>query len=112
MSPSRHKGFCVLYVRKSRGCPGWMVASAPKLRIGERQHESQQHLPQQRARLLADGASGAGRARQALLSHARAILAAPCRACGTLGRRIGNERDYRQLGQALVAEDGFTVMVI
>ena len=34
-----------------------MVAFAPKLRIGERQHEYQQHLPQQRAGLLADGAS-------------------------------------------------------
>src|SRR5260221_9125428 len=50
LAPSRH-------ARGSRVCPGWMVASAPKLRIGERQHESQQRLPQQRARLLADGAS-------------------------------------------------------
>src|ERR1700730_377007 len=103
MSPSRHKGFSVLHVRKSRGCPGWMVVFAPTLRIGERQHESQQHLPQQRAGLLADGASSAGRARQALLAHVSAILAAPRRARGARGRRIGKAGTSSQLGHALTA---------
>src|SRR5260221_4242084 len=70
LSPSRH-------TRGSRVCPGWMVASAPKLRIAERQHESQQHLPQQRTRLLADGATSAERPGQALLPHVSAILPKP-----------------------------------
>src|SRR5262249_25232724 len=66
-------------------------------------HESQQHLPQQRARLLAHGESGGGRARQALLARVSAILAAPRRACGARRRRSGNARASRQLGQALIA---------
>src|SRR5262245_60785120 len=36
---------------------GWLRCAQARV-SGERKHESQQHLPQQRGRLLADGASG------------------------------------------------------
>src|SRR5215472_864912 len=103
MSPIRHWRtlFRPLTFGGSRVCPGWLIALRPT-RIGERKHESQQHLPQQRARLLADGASDTGRARQALLAHVGAILAAPRRACGARRRRIENARAPRRLRHALI----------
>src|SRR5262249_16632788 len=52
-------------------------ASAQVACSGSVKHESQQYLPRQRGRLLADGANRIKRQRQAVLAHAPAAIAPP-----------------------------------
>src|SRR5262249_19311496 len=100
--PDISGGFSVQSRSGVTSLPRFAGCVHPSPRIGERKHESQQHLPQQRGRLLADGAGGSGRERQALLAHTRAILAAPRRACGARRRRSGHAPAPRRLGHALI----------
>jgi hypothetical protein len=90
-------------IKESLGYPPQIrVTSLPRLGallasrvIGERIHEFQQHLPQQRGRLLADGPNRSKRRRPAFLAHPCAVMAAARRACGTQRQR--NAKASRRL---------------